>query len=84
VKITFDEPLEPAFSSLTITNAVARQLNAEKSLVDAHQPDVMTVALPPLQARELYRALGGSRIRRASHPWRLRVRSKVSVDGIAA
>jgi methionine-rich copper-binding protein CopC len=84
VKITFDGPLEPAFSSLTITNAVARQVNAEKSLVDAHQPDVMTVALPPLRARELYRALGGSRIRRASHPWRLRVRSKVSVGGIAA
>ena len=50
VKITFDGPLEPAFSSLTITNAVGKQVNADKSLVDAHQPDVITVALPPLQA----------------------------------
>jgi methionine-rich copper-binding protein CopC len=50
VKITFDGPLEPAFSSLTITNAAGKQINADKSLVDAHQPDVITVALPPLQA----------------------------------
>lgn len=25
-------------------------VNTDKSLVDAHQPDVITVALPPLQA----------------------------------
>ncbi|RKT22440.1 hypothetical protein B0G69_5901 [Paraburkholderia sp. RAU2J] len=50
VKITFDGPLEPAFSSLTVTNAVGTQVNAAKSVVDAHQPDVITVALSPLQA----------------------------------
>jgi methionine-rich copper-binding protein CopC len=50
VRITFDGPLEPAFSSLTITNAAGKQVNADKSLVDAQQPDVITVALPPLQA----------------------------------
>ncbi|CAD6559898.1 Copper resistance protein C [Paraburkholderia kirstenboschensis] len=50
VKITFDGPLEPAFSSVTVTNAVGVQVNAAKSAVDAQQPDLITVALPPLQA----------------------------------
>jgi copper resistance protein C len=49
VKIIFDGPLEPAFSSLTITNAAGKQVNADKSLVDPHQPEAITVALPPLQ-----------------------------------
>ncbi|MBC8752653.1 copper resistance CopC family protein [Paraburkholderia podalyriae] len=50
VKIIFDGRLEPAFSSLTVTNAVGKQVNADKSVVDAPQPDVITVPLPPLQA----------------------------------
>jgi len=50
VRVTFDGPLEPAFSSLTVTNAAGKQVNADKSVVDGHQPDVITVALPPLQA----------------------------------
>jgi methionine-rich copper-binding protein CopC len=50
VKITFDGPLEPAFSSVTITNAAGKPVNTDKSSVDAHQPEVITVALPPLQA----------------------------------
>ena len=50
VKITFDGPLEPAFSSLTVTDAAGKQVSTAKSAVDASQPDVITVALPALQA----------------------------------
>lgn len=50
VKITFDGPLEPAFSSLTVSDAAGKQVNTAKSAVDAGQPDVITVALPPLPA----------------------------------
>lgn len=50
VRIAFDGPLEPAFSSLTVTDAAGTQVNAAKSAVDAHQAEVMTVALPALQA----------------------------------
>ncbi|WP_205999110.1 copper resistance protein CopC [Paraburkholderia sp. Ac-20342] len=50
VRITFDGPLEPAFSSLTVTDASGKQVNAQKSAVDAQQADVMTVPLPTLAA----------------------------------
>ncbi|SEA17555.1 copper resistance CopC family protein [Paraburkholderia sartisoli] len=50
VKITFDGPLEPAFSSLTITDAAGKQMNTAKATVDAHQPAIITVALPALAA----------------------------------
>ncbi|SMG20996.1 copper resistance CopC family protein [Paraburkholderia susongensis] len=50
VRITFDGPLEPAFSSLTVTDASGKQVNAQKSAVDAQQTAVMTVRLPALVA----------------------------------
>jgi methionine-rich copper-binding protein CopC len=50
VRVSFDGPLEPAFSSLTVSDAGGKQVNTEKSTVDAHQPDVMTVPLPTLAA----------------------------------
>jgi methionine-rich copper-binding protein CopC len=50
VKITFDGPLEPAFSSLTVTDAAGKQMNTAKAAVDAHDPAVMTVPLPALSA----------------------------------
>jgi copper resistance protein C len=50
VKVTFDGPLEPAFSSLTVTDAGGKQVNTEKSAVDPHEAAVMTVALPTLAA----------------------------------
>ncbi|HEY2023628.1 copper resistance CopC family protein [Paraburkholderia sp.] len=50
VKVTFDGPLEPAFSSLTVTDAGGRQVSTQKSAVDAQQPAVMTVPLPALAA----------------------------------
>ncbi len=48
VKITFDGPLEPAFSSLTVTDATGKQVNTAKATVDAHEPAVITVPLPTL------------------------------------
>jgi copper resistance protein C len=50
VKITFDGPLEPAFSSLTVTDAAGTQMNTAKAAVDAHDPAIMTVPLPALSA----------------------------------
>ncbi|MEO7129170.1 MAG: copper resistance protein CopC [Rhodoferax sp.] len=50
VAITFDGPLEPAFSSLKVDNAAGTQVNTAKSHVDPKQADVMSVALPPLAA----------------------------------
>ncbi|MCC8404839.1 copper resistance protein CopC [Paraburkholderia sp. MMS20-SJTN17] len=50
VKLTFDGPLEPAFSSLTVTNASGKQVSTQKSSVDAQHPAVMTVPLPALAA----------------------------------
>jgi methionine-rich copper-binding protein CopC len=50
VRVTFDGPLEPAFSSLTVTDASGKQVNTQKATLDAHQPAVMTVPLPPLTA----------------------------------
>jgi methionine-rich copper-binding protein CopC len=50
VKVTFDGPLEPAFSSLTVTDAGGQQVSTQKSAIDARQPAVMTVPLPALAA----------------------------------
>ncbi|WP_233801644.1 copper resistance CopC family protein [Paraburkholderia sp. HP33-1] len=50
VKLTFDGPLEPAFSSLTVSDASGKQVSAQKSSVDAQRPAVMTVPLPTLTA----------------------------------
>ncbi|MFT4069356.1 copper resistance CopC family protein [Paraburkholderia sp.] len=50
VKVTFDGPLEPAFSSLSVTDAGGRPVTTQKSAVDAQQPAVMTLPLPALAA----------------------------------
>jgi copper resistance protein C len=50
VRVTFDGPLEPAFSSLTVSDASGKQVNIGKSSVDARQAALMVVALPVLAA----------------------------------
>lgn len=50
VSITFDGPLEPSFSSLTVTDAAGKQVNTAKASVDPQRPAVISVALPPLVA----------------------------------
>jgi methionine-rich copper-binding protein CopC len=50
VKITFDGPLEPAFTTLTVTDSSGKQVNTAKSTVDEHQPAVVSVPLPALGA----------------------------------
>ncbi|MFL9869150.1 copper resistance protein CopC [Paraburkholderia fungorum] len=50
VRIVFDGPLEPAFSSLTVTDASGKQVNTEKALVDAHEAAAIAVPLPTLSA----------------------------------
>ncbi|MBB5424787.1 hypothetical protein HDG40_002932 [Paraburkholderia sp. JPY158] len=50
VKVTFDGSLEPAFSSLSVTDASGKQVGTQKSSVDAQQPAVMTLPLPTLAA----------------------------------
>ncbi|WP_250453011.1 copper resistance protein CopC [Caballeronia sp. ATUFL_M2_KS44] len=49
VRIDFDGPLEPAFSSLVVDDASGKQVNIAKSGVDAQHQEAMAVALPPLQ-----------------------------------
>lgn len=50
VRVMFDGPLEPSFSSLTVTDASGKQVNTEKSAVDARQAALIVVPLPPLVA----------------------------------
>jgi methionine-rich copper-binding protein CopC len=48
VSIRFDGPLEPVFSSLTVTDATGKQVNTAKASVDPQRPAVIFVPLPPL------------------------------------
>ncbi|PPK42491.1 hypothetical protein B0G57_11830 [Trinickia symbiotica] len=50
VRITFDGPLEPTFSSLSVTDAKGNTVSAGKAKVDSEHPAVMSVALPALPA----------------------------------
>lgn len=50
VRVTFDGPLEPAFSTLTVTDASGTRIGAQKSTVDPHDPATISVPLPPLAA----------------------------------
>jgi len=49
VKIVFDDALEGAFSSLSVTNAAGQTVTTEKSLLDAGDKKTLTVAVPKLQ-----------------------------------
>jgi methionine-rich copper-binding protein CopC len=48
ISITFDGPLEPAFSTLTVADASGKPVSVAKAIVDPKQPAVITVALPTL------------------------------------
>ena len=48
VTIVFDGPLEPAFSSLTVSNSTGKQVNAVKAQVDPNDRKSIHVALPSL------------------------------------
>src|ERR1700743_3673602 len=50
VRVIFDGPLEPSFSSLTVTDASGQQVSTQKAAIDAHQPDTITLRLPSLAA----------------------------------
>ncbi len=50
VRIVFDGPLEPSFTTLSVTDAAGKQVNTAKAAVDAKQPTVVSVALPALPA----------------------------------
>ncbi|MFC0692439.1 copper resistance CopC family protein [Paraburkholderia humisilvae] len=50
VKITFDGPLEPAFSTLDVTDATGKPVTMGKANIDAKQPDVISVPLAALAA----------------------------------
>jgi copper resistance protein C len=50
VRIVFDGPLEPAFSSLTVTDAQGKQMTTAKAAIDPADHAAITLALPPLQA----------------------------------
>lgn len=48
VTIVFDGPLEPAFSSLTVSSSTGKQVNTAKAEVDPNDTKSIHVALPPL------------------------------------
>ncbi|WP_322084690.1 copper homeostasis periplasmic binding protein CopC [Burkholderia sp. BCC1972] len=48
VRLTFNEDLEPAFSSVKVSDANGNAVTQDKAKVDASNPRVMTVALPKL------------------------------------
>ncbi|KVT60199.1 copper resistance protein CopC [Burkholderia ubonensis] len=48
VTIVFDGPLEPAFSSLTVSNSAGKQMNTAKAQVSPDNRKSISVALPPL------------------------------------
>lgn len=48
VTVVFDGPLEPAFSSLTVSNSTGNQVNTVKAQVDPNDRKSIHVALPPL------------------------------------
>lgn len=48
VRLTFNEDLEPAFSSVKVSDANGNAVTQEKAKVDAANPRVMTLALPKL------------------------------------
>lgn len=48
VTITFDGPLEPAFSTLTISNANGKAVNREKATVSPNDARTISVPLPAL------------------------------------
>jgi copper resistance protein C len=50
VRITFDGPLEPAFSTLTVTDAAGKPVTTSKASIDAKDPDVITLPLSALAA----------------------------------
>jgi methionine-rich copper-binding protein CopC len=48
VTVVFDGPLEPAFSSLTVSNSTGKQVNTVKAQVGPNDKKSIHVALPPL------------------------------------
>ncbi|WP_338640875.1 copper homeostasis periplasmic binding protein CopC [Burkholderia pyrrocinia] len=48
VRLTFNEDLEPTFSSVKVSDANGNAVTQEKAKVDASNPRVMTVAMPKL------------------------------------
>ncbi|ARM00257.1 copper resistance protein [Burkholderia pseudomallei] len=48
VTIVFDGPLEPAFSSLNVSNSTGKQVNTAKAAIDPNDRKSIHVALPPL------------------------------------
>ncbi|NHV26545.1 copper homeostasis periplasmic binding protein CopC [Burkholderia sp. D-99] len=48
LRLTFNEDLEPAFSSVKVSDANGNAVTRDKAKVDAANPRVMTVAMPTL------------------------------------
>ncbi|WP_175978095.1 copper homeostasis periplasmic binding protein CopC [Burkholderia sp. BCC1047] len=50
LRLTFNEDLEPTFSSVKVSDASGNAVTQDKAKVDASNPRVMTVAIPKLAA----------------------------------
>jgi methionine-rich copper-binding protein CopC len=50
LRLTFNEDLESAFSTVKVTNANGAAVSKEKAKVDASNPRVLTISLPKLSS----------------------------------
>lgn len=48
LRLTFNEDLEPTFSSVKVSDANGNAVSQEKAKIDASNPRVMTIAMPKL------------------------------------
>ena len=49
ISVTFTEPLEPRFSSLSVIDEQGKKYNAASSLPAQNDPKTLTLSLPPLK-----------------------------------
>lgn len=52
LRLTFNEDLEPTFSSVKLSDATGTQVTKEKATIDAANPRVMTLVVPKLASGE--------------------------------
>jgi len=81
VAIDFDDGLEPAFSSITVTDAQGKAVTSGKAVVDPSNSKNMSVSLNPLT---LHGLMGRCRRGRASHAGALHVHGEVIMEPLVA
>jgi hypothetical protein len=79
LRLTFNEDLEPNFSTIKVADASGTPVTKEKAKVDASSPRVMTLAVPKLGC--LHGSVGRDDRRRTQDQGHLHVQGEVMNDG---